>query len=31
MPRKPIKYGFKAYVLCEAKSAYVLGWFIDPK
>jgi len=26
MPNKPIKYGFKAYVLTEAKSGFVLNW-----
>ena len=26
MPFKPIKYGFKAFVLCESKSSYVLNW-----
>jgi len=26
MPSKPIKYGFKAYVLTEARSGYVLNW-----
>ena len=26
---KPIKYGFRAFVLCESTSGYVLRWFID--
>ena len=26
MPHKPIKFGFKAYVLAEADSGYVLFW-----
>ena len=26
MPLKPIKYGFKAYVLAESKSGYLLNW-----
>ena len=28
MPLKPIKYGFKAYVLAESKSGYVLNWML---
>ena len=26
MPLKPIKYGFKAYVLCERDTGYVVNW-----
>jgi len=26
MPLKPIKYGFKAYILSEAKTGYVMSW-----
>ena len=26
MPLKPIKYGLKAFLLCEAKTGYVLQW-----
>ena len=26
MPLKPIRYGFKAFLLCEARSGYVLQW-----
>jgi len=26
MPLKPIRYGFKAFLLCEATSGYVLNW-----
>lgn len=26
MPLKPIKYGFKAYILSEASSGYIIGW-----
>jgi len=26
MPLKPIKFGFKAYLLCEASTGYVLAW-----
>lgn len=26
MPLKPIRYGFKAFLLCEAASGYVLRW-----
>lgn len=26
MPLKPTRYGFKAYLLCEAQSGYVLNW-----
>jgi len=26
MPAKPIKYGFKTFLLCEVSSGYVLGW-----
>ena len=28
MPLKPIKYGFKVYVLCESSSGYMLNWLI---
>ena len=34
MPLKPIGYGFKAFLLCEAKTGYVLGWKLftgDPR
>jgi len=34
MPLKPIRYGFKAFLLCEAKTGYVLGWKLftgDPR
>ena len=26
MPLKPTRYGFKAFLLCEAESGYVLNW-----
>ena len=26
MPLKPIKYGFKTYILSEAKTGYVMSW-----
>ena len=26
---KPIKCGFRAFVLCESTSGYVLRWFLD--
>ena len=26
MPAKPVKYGLKAFLLCEAKTGYVLKW-----
>ena len=26
MPLKPIKYGFKAYILAESSSGYMLNW-----
>ena len=26
---KPIKWGFRAFVLCESNSGYVLRWFLD--
>ena len=26
LPLKPIKYGFKAFLLCEAETGYVLNW-----
>lgn len=26
VPSKPVKYGFKAFLLCEAESGYVLNW-----
>ena len=26
MPLKPIKVGLKAYLLCEAKTGFVLNW-----
>lgn len=29
MPLKPIKFGFKAYVLCESDSGYVLNWSLN--
>ncbi len=29
MPKKPIRDGFKPYILCEAKSYYVLSWCLD--
>lgn len=34
MPSKPVRYGFKAFLLCEAASGYVLNWRLythDPK
>lgn len=31
VPRKPIRMGFKAYVLCECKSGLALDWFLDPQ
>ena len=30
MPNKPIKFGFKAYSLCESDTGYVLNWFLEP-
>jgi len=29
MPNKPIKYGFKVFMLCEAESGYVLNYEYD--
>ena len=29
MPKKPIKNGFKPYILCESKSSYALKWIMD--
>ena len=26
MPLKPIKYGLKAFLLCESETGFVLGW-----
>ena len=26
MPSKPIKYGLKAYLLCESRTGYMLNW-----
>lgn len=26
MPLKPIRFGFKAFLLCEAKTGYVVNW-----
>jgi len=28
MPLKPIKFGFKVYMLAESKSGYILNWVI---
>jgi hypothetical protein len=31
MPCKPVKFGFKAYLLCESESGYVLNWLLHTK
>ena len=31
MPLKPIRYGFKAYVLTESSSGYVLNWMLHQR
>ena len=28
MPQKPIKYGLKAYMICEASTGFVINWFL---
>ena len=29
IPSKPIKYGLKAYLLCESRTGYVLNWELN--
>ena len=30
MPKKPIRNGFKAYIMAESNSSYAYNWFIYP-